>query len=109
MTMPCRSSRAAALLAVAAAGLPAPALAALPPPYARMQEFVAVMQDAGNAAAKALSANGLVDRVERNEDGTYRFWAGRCYVPVSVERVPSGAKLGAPIAVRTTVGALSCQ
>jgi hypothetical protein len=93
------------------AAWPADLNAAMAPSYERIREFGLVMS-AGNEAAARLAAHGLIDRIERMDDGTFRFWAKRCFVPVMLEPLPADEtppQPGTPTDYRVVVADVQCQ
>lgn len=93
------------------AAWPADLDAAMAPYYERVREFGLVMS-AGEEAAAKLAAHGLIDRIERIDDGTFRFWAKRCFVPVMLEPVPADEtppQPGTPTDYRVAVADVQCQ
>ncbi len=84
--------------------------AALSPPYQRVGDIIDMLVQAGNDAARALDKHGLIDRVERLDDGSYRIWAKKCFVPVSVKTLqPAGQPLiGGSPQITTVVGPVAC-
>jgi hypothetical protein len=93
------------------AAWPAGLDAAMAPSYERVREFNLVMS-AGNEAAARLAAHGLIDRIERMDDGTFRFWAERCFVPVMLEPLPADEtppQPGTPTGYRVVVADVQCR
>jgi len=86
------------------------ACAAVAPHYQRVHQFAAVMSVAGRAASK-LSSQGLIDRIERKDEQTFYFWAGRCFVAATLEELPEDEppRAGAPTDYRVSLGAVHCQ
>lgn len=68
--------------------------AMIAPFYMRVNEFAAVLS-VGNDAAVELAGQklvprdranyGLIERIERLKDGTFRIAAGSCFIPVSLK------------------------
>jgi len=85
--------------------------AALPPPYQRMGDIIDMLVQAGNDAARALDKYGLIDRVERLDDGSYRIWAKTCFVPVVVKTLQPTTRpmVGGNPPITATVGAAKCN
>jgi len=96
-------------LIVALAG--AEARAAIAPQYERVRQFGFAMQAANEAAAK-LYKHGPIESLERTGDGTFRFRAGRCFVPVNLEHVPVRPErpvVGAPNQYKVSLGDVTCD
>lgn len=85
---------------------PGPAEAALPPIYDRLAQFQTAL-DAG--AARALELHGLIDRVERLDDGTFRVWTGRCFVTVRLKAIPPPAGMVGGTDYEGELGEVSCE
>lgn len=81
--------------------------AALPPEYDRLRQFAAVA-DAGDVAT-ALAEHGLVDRIERQDDGSFRAWAGKCYVTVTLTALPPEQGMVGPTRYEASVGTADCE
>lgn len=85
--------------------------AAVAPSYERVRQFSFVMS-AGNEAAAKLAAHGLIDRIEREKDGTFRFWSGPCFVPATVAQLHSNESPplpGTPTDYEVSLGDVQCQ
>jgi len=90
---------------------PAGLNAAVAPWYERVRQFSFVLS-AGNDAAAKLASHGLIDRIERRDDGTFRFWAKRCFVPVTLESLPvneTPPRPGTPTQYHVTLGDMHCE
>ncbi len=89
--------------------LPGTAVAAVAPWYERVRQLDAVMQVANEAAGKL--APGIIDRVEAQDDGTYRFGAKTCFVPATLEVLPSKEPPmpGSRAHYRATLGEVQCE
>jgi hypothetical protein len=61
--------------------------AAMAPQFERWSELQAVMAD--RSIPMKLYAHGAVERLEVTPQGSYRFWAGNCYVEATVTVQPS--------------------
>lgn len=100
------------LLAIVFAGvIPVVLDAAIAPRYERLRQFDFVMS-AGSEAAGKLAPHGLIDRIERMDDGTFRFWAGPCFVPVTLQQLPSKRSppvIGESTDYRVSLGAARCD
>lgn len=87
------------------------ASAALAPAYERVRQLSAVMSVASEAAG-LLYSTGPIDKIEALDALTYRFWAKRCFVPVTlrIERPPADQPPmpGAPTQYRAELGSLVC-
>lgn len=97
-------------LALVALGITS-ASAALAPPYERVRQLSAVM-DAASEAAGLLYSTGPIDKIEAIDALSYRIWAKRCFVPVTlrVERPPADQPPmpGAPTRYRAELGKVVC-
>lgn len=93
------------------AAAPADLSAAIAPYYERVRQFSFVMSVANEAATK-LASHGLIDRIERLEDGTFRFWAKRCFVAATLKALPadeSPPRPGTPTNYRVSLGDVRCR
>lgn len=81
--------------------------AALPPPYDRLRQFAAVADAA--EVAEALAEHGLIDRIERLEDGSFQVWAGTCFVAVTLEAIPPKQGMVGPTSYEARPGAVTCE
>jgi hypothetical protein len=68
-----------------------PATAALPPQYTTWADFAAVVDE--SSIPRIL---GVVDRIERRQDGTFVVRAGPCFLEVTVIRESFTAPDGRP-------------
>lgn len=80
--------------------------AALPPIYDRLLQFQAAL-DAG--AAQALESHGLIDKVERMNDGTFRIWSGRCFVTVRLKAIPPPTGMVGGTDYESELGDVACD
>ncbi|RTL70529.1 MAG: hypothetical protein EKK41_12510 [Hyphomicrobiales bacterium] len=87
------------------------ASAALAPAYERVRQLSAVMGVASEAAG-LLYSTGPIDKIEAIDALTYRIWAKRCFVPVTlrIERPPADQPPmpGAPTQYRPELGKMVC-
>lgn len=84
--------------------------AAIAPQYERVRQFGFAMEVAGEAASR-LSPH-IIDRLEHMDDGTFRFRAGRCFVPVTLEysrRETNPPVVGAPSHYTVSLGEVRCD
>lgn len=95
----------AAMLAFLAGA--APAEAALPPIYDRITRFAAVMEKASQAAA-LLAGAGPIDAIEALSDGSFRFRAGRCSLPVTLSVVRNDPPMPGRVDYEAKLGSLVC-
>ena len=98
-----RSRRVGVALMAAGASLLAgsAAEAALPPWYDRLEQFQTVLAQAGGDIVTKLQPHGLMDRLGRQPDGTFKAWAGKCHVVVTLTALQPGGG-GQPIPGKTT-------
>jgi hypothetical protein len=85
--------------------------AAIAPEYERVRQFEFAMRVA-NKAAVMLARHGYIEGLERMEDGTFRFRAGRCFVPVRLDRVIERMDPpipGASIQYKVSLGEVRCE
>ena len=77
----------------------------------RVRQFAFVMTAANEAATK-LAPTGPIDSIERLDDGTFRFRAGRCFVPATLHQVAQDEqppRLGVRSQYGVTLGDMSCE
>ena len=97
--------------AAMSASAPTDAHAAMAPEYERVRQFNIIMS-AANDAAQKLSKYGLIDSIERGEDGAFRFRAGRCFAPARLEALPAdetAPRPGDPTHYRVALGEVRCD
>jgi hypothetical protein len=89
--------------------VPGAAAAAVAPWYERVRQLDAVMEMANEAAGKL--APKLIDRVEAQSDGSYRFGAKDCFVAATLEVLPpNGPPMpGSRADYRATLGKVQCE
>ena len=85
----------------------APGRAALPPIYDRLEQFEAVLATPG--LADALSGHGLIDRIERTGDLTFRVFAGKCFATVGLTPVPLPEGMVGPTRYQGSLGPVACD
>ncbi len=100
------------LIAVAATGLVlagsvAGSRAALPPIHDRVRQFQAVLETDG--LAQALAAHGLIDRIVRTGELTFRAYSGDCFVAVKLTAVPPPSGMVGPTRYEGTLGETGCR
>ncbi len=104
-------------LAIATAGIlnlaaPTASDAAIAPWYERIRQFEFVMTVANDAAGK-LAPHGSIDSIDRVDDGAFRFRAGACFVPVSLQleqqQDEQPPRLGVQLQYKVSLGDVSCD
>jgi hypothetical protein len=104
--MKCRLIAALALGGAILVSTSAPGRAALAPIHDRVVQFRAVLATPGLAAA--LSAHGPIDRIERESDLSFRVFAGKCFVTVTLTAMPPAHGMVGPTRYRGELGSTSC-
>ena len=65
-----------------------------------------------NEAATKLAPTGSIDSIECLDDGTFRFRAGRCFVPANLGQIRQNGqppRLGVQTQYKVTLGDMSCN
>ncbi len=105
--MTSRLAAAALFASIALASNVTPGRAALPPIHDRVEQFEAVLATPG--LADALSEHGLIDRVERTGDLTFKVFAGKCFALIVLAPVPLPEGMVGPTRYEGSLGTVACE
>lgn len=104
MTRPGVASLLAGIALASAAG---PARAALAPMHDRVEQFRAVLATPG--LANAISSHGLIGRIVRVGDLSFRVYAEECFAQVRLKAMPPAQGITGPTRYRGELGAVACK